>query len=200
MGSCKSVKSFRAFVNACDFEQRKHIEIRVLAICWRLSAFKSPSHEKGIFLKIRSFFPFKFFRGHNWLTNYPYSEFHGSWKTVTLSSISPNWSKHWRFLTFWLSLYFGGSLLFLVCHDTAFLFSTRAVTALGWLSNAHRDMIILVRWDRRSRDALRFNSRFLINSRASCAFAKKSRNAGVQHLDHFLFSVFNSRHDVRSAG
>ena len=108
MGPCKSVKSFRAFVNAYDFEQRKHIEIRVLAICWRLSAFKSPSHEKGIFLKIRSFFPFKFFQGHNWLTNYPYSEFHGSWKTVTLSSISPNWSKHWRFLTFWLSLWLWG--------------------------------------------------------------------------------------------
>ena len=117
-----------------------YIEIRVLAICWRLSAFKSPSHEKGIFLKIRSFFPFKFFRGHNWLTNYPYSEFHGSWKTVTLSSISPNWSKHWRFLAFWLSLCFGSFLLFLVCHDTTFLFSTRAMTALGWLPSAHRDI------------------------------------------------------------
>ena len=58
-----------------------YIEIRVLAICWRLSAFKSPSHEKGIFLKIRSFFSFKFFQGHNWLTNYPDSEFHGHWKT-----------------------------------------------------------------------------------------------------------------------
>ena len=31
MGPCKSVKSFRDFVNACDFEQCKHIEIRVLA-------------------------------------------------------------------------------------------------------------------------------------------------------------------------
>ena len=33
-----------------------------------LSAFKSPSHEKSIFLKIRGFFSFKFFQGHNWLT------------------------------------------------------------------------------------------------------------------------------------
>ena len=145
----------------------------VLAICWRLSALKSPSHEKSIFLKIRSFFSFKFFQGHNWLTNYPDSEFHGHWKTVTLSSISPNLSKHWRFLAFWLSLCFGSFLLFLVCHDTAFLFSTRAMTALDWLPNANRDMIILVRWDRRSRYTNRFNSRFLINSRASCAFCKK---------------------------
>ena len=121
------------------------MEIIVLAICWRLSAFKSPSHEKSIFLKNRSFFSFKFFQGHNWLTNYPDSEFHGHWKTVTLSSISLNLSKHWRFLAFWLSLCFGSFLLFLVCHDTAFLFSTRAMTALGWLPNAHRDMIILVR-------------------------------------------------------
>ena len=73
-------------------------------------AFKSPSHEKGIFLKIRSFFSFKFFQGHNWLTNYPDSEFHGHWKTVTLSSISSNLSKHWRFLAFWLSLCFGSCL------------------------------------------------------------------------------------------
>ena len=101
------------------------------AICWRLSAFKSPSHEKSIFLKIRSFFSFKFFQGHNWLTNYPDSEFHGHWKTVTLSSISPNLSKHRRFLAFWLSLCFGSFLLFLVCHDTAFLFSTHAKAALG---------------------------------------------------------------------
>ena len=35
--------------------------------------------------------------------------------------------------------------MFLVCHDTAFLFSTRAMTALGCLPNAHQDMIILVR-------------------------------------------------------
>ena len=98
-----------------------------------MSAFKSPSHEKSIFLKIRSFFSFKFFQGHNWLTNYPDSEFHGHWKTVTLSSISSNLSKHWRFLAFWLSLCFGSFLLFLVCHDTAFLLSTRAMTTLGWL-------------------------------------------------------------------
>ena len=127
-------------VNACDFEQSKHIEIIVFAICWRLSAFKSPSHEKSIFLKIRSFFSFKFFQGHNWLTNYPDSEFHGHWKTVTLSSISQNLSKHWRFLAFWLSLCFESCLLFLVCHDTAFLFSTRAMTTLGWLPNAQRDI------------------------------------------------------------
>ena len=119
---------------------KANIEITVFAICWRLSAFKSPSHEKSIFLKIRSFFSFKFFQGHNWLTNYPDSEFHGHWKTVTLSSISPNLSKHWRFLAFWLSLCFGSCLLFLVCHYTAFLFSTRAMTALGWLPNAHRDI------------------------------------------------------------
>ena len=140
-------------------------------------ALKSPSDEKSIFLKTRTFFSFKFFQGHNWLTNYPDSEFHGHWKTVTLSSMSPNLSKHWRFLAFWLSLCFGRFLLFLVCHDTAFFFSTRAMTALGWLPNSHRDMIILIRWDRRSRDSNRFNSRFLINSHASCAFAKKLRNA-----------------------
>ena len=64
-----------------------------------MSAFKSLSHEKSIFLKIRSFFSFKFLQGHNWLTNYPDSEFHGHWKTVTLSSISPNLSKHWRFFS-----------------------------------------------------------------------------------------------------
>ena len=56
------------------------------------------------FLKNSQFFSFKFFQGHNWLTNYSDSEFHGHWKTVTLSSISPNLSKHWRFLAFWLSL------------------------------------------------------------------------------------------------
>ena len=117
----------------------------------RLSAFNSP-HEENIFLKIRSFFSFKFFQGHNWLTNYPDSGFHGHWKNVTLSSISPNLSKHWRFLAFWLSLCFASCLLFLVCHYTAFLFSTRAMTALGWLPNAHRDIIILVQWDRPSRD------------------------------------------------
>ena len=107
-----------------------------------LLTFVSVSHEKSIFLKIRIFFSFKFFQGHNWLTNYPDSEFHGHWKTVTLSSLSPNLSKHWRFLAFWLSLCFRSCLLFLVCHYTAFLFSTRAMTTLGWLPNAHRDMII----------------------------------------------------------
>ena len=71
MGPYKSSKTLKGLVNARDFEQSKHIEIIVFAICWRLSAFKSPSHEKSIFLKIRSFFPFKFFQGHNWLTNYP---------------------------------------------------------------------------------------------------------------------------------
>ena len=111
------VLASQVLVNARDFEQSKHIEIIVLAICWRLSAFKSPSHEKSIFLKNRSFFPFKYFQGHNWLTDYPDSEFHGHWKTVTLSSISPNLSKHWRFLAFWLSLCFGSCLLFLVCHS-----------------------------------------------------------------------------------
>ena len=70
------------------------------------------------------------------------SEFHGRWKTVPVSSRSPDLSKHWRFLAFWLSLCFGSFLLFLVCHKTAFLFSTRAMTALGWRPNAHRDMIM----------------------------------------------------------
>ena len=151
-GSLQVKKKFEGLINARDFEQCKHIEIIVLAICWRLSAFKSASHEKSIFLKTRSFFSFNFFQGYNWLSNYPDSEFHGHWKTVTLSFISPNLSKDWRFLAFWLSLCFGTFLLFLVCHDTAFLFSRRAMTALGWLPNAHRDMVILVRWDKRSRD------------------------------------------------
>ena len=105
-------------------------------VCQRLSVLLE---KKSIFLKIRSFFPLKFFQGHNWLANYPDSEFHGHWKTVTLSSISPNLSKHWRFLAFWLSLCFGSFLLFLVCHDTAFLFSTRAMTALGRRPNVHRE-------------------------------------------------------------
>ena len=91
---------------------------------------------KKHFLKKSYFFFFKFFQGHNWLTNYLDCEFHGHWKTVTLSSISPNLSKHWRFLAFWLRLCFGSCLLYLVCHYTAFLFSTRAMTALGWLPNA----------------------------------------------------------------
>ena len=107
-----------------DVMWKHSIQIIALASCWRLSAFKSPFHEKSIFLKIRCFFSFKFFQGHNWLTNYPDSEFHDDWKPVTLSSISPNVSKQWRFLAFWLSLCFGSFLLFLVCDDTAFLFST----------------------------------------------------------------------------
>ena len=40
---------------------RVYIGIIVFAICWSLPAFKSPSHEKSIFLKIRSFFFFKYF-------------------------------------------------------------------------------------------------------------------------------------------
>ena len=60
---------------------------------------------------------------------------------VEFPNLSPNLSKHWRFLAFWLSLSSGSFLLFLFCHDTTFLFSTCAMTALGWLPNAHRDMI-----------------------------------------------------------
>ena len=140
-GSLKVSKKLQGLINARDFEQSKHIEMIVLAICWRLSAFRSPSHEKSIFLKTRSFFCFKFFQGHNWLTNYPDSEFHGHWKTVTLPPINTNLSKHGRFLEFWLSLCFESFLLCLLSHDTAFLFSTHAMTALGWLPNAHQDMI-----------------------------------------------------------
>ena len=81
------------------FRAKQTYRIIVLAICWRLSVFKSPSHKKSIFLKIRSFFPFKFFQGHNWLANYPDFKFHGHWKTMTLPSISPNASKHWRFFS-----------------------------------------------------------------------------------------------------
>ena len=46
-GSLQVSKKLYGLVNARDFEQSKHIEIIVLAICWRLSAFKSPSHEKA---------------------------------------------------------------------------------------------------------------------------------------------------------
>ena len=129
MGPCKSEKALGHCKCKC-----KRIEIIVLAICWRLSAFKSPSHEKSIFLKIRSFFSFKFFQGHNWLTNYPDSEFHGHWKTVTLSSISPNLSKHWRFFSvlaefvLWefsivSSLSWYSILVQYVCNDRAWLTS-----------------------------------------------------------------------------
>ena len=50
---------------------------------------KSPSHEKSIFLKIRSFFPFKFFQGHNWLTNCPDSEVHDHWKNCYIIFYKP---------------------------------------------------------------------------------------------------------------
>ena len=107
-----------------------------------MPAFKSPSHEKSIFLKTCSFFPSNFFRATcNWFTNYPDSEFHGHWKTVT-SSISPNLSRYWRFLAFWLSLCFGTFLLFLVCHDTAFLFSTR----VQWPRLADFRMLTINSW------------------------------------------------------
>ena len=97
LGACKCAQ-FRAkqtYRNYC---------FRYL-LTFNLSAFKSQSRKKSIFLKIRSFFSFKFFQGHNWLTNYPDSEFHSHWKTVTLPSISPNLSKHWRFLAFWFVLW-----------------------------------------------------------------------------------------------
>ena len=80
LGPCKCVR-FRAMQTYTSY---------ILAICWHLSAFKSSSHEKSIFLKIHTFFSFKFFQGQNWLTNYPDSELHGYWKTMTLSSVSPN--------------------------------------------------------------------------------------------------------------
>ena len=127
-GSLQVSKKLWGLVNGREFEQWKHIEIIVLAICWRLSAFKESFSRKKHFLKNPQFFSFKFFSGPQMINELP-----GHWKTVTLSSISPNLSKHWRCLAFWLSLCFGSSLLFLVCHDTTFLFSTRAITALGWL-------------------------------------------------------------------
>ena len=65
-----------------------------------------------------------------------------------ISSIRPNLSKHWRFLAFWLRLCVGSVLLFLVCHDTAFMFSTRHVTSLAsWayimprIKNAKKKMV-----------------------------------------------------------
>ena len=51
---------------------------------------------------------------------------------MTLSSVSPNLSKHGRFSAFWLSLCFGS---FLVCHDTAFSFSRRAMTYITFLTH-----------------------------------------------------------------
>ena len=145
-------KKLHGLVNARDFEQCKHIEIIVLAICWRLSAFKSPSHEKSIFLKIRSFFSFNFFQGHNWLTNYPDSEFQSHWKTETLSSIIPNLSKHCTFLGFWLSLCFGVFYCFysLMIQRSCL----QRVNGRAWLTSecSPRYDNFLVRWYRRSRD------------------------------------------------
>ena len=57
--------------------------------------------KKAFFLKIRSYFSFNFFPGPQLINSLNSdSEFHGHWTTVTLSSISPNLIKHWRFLTF----------------------------------------------------------------------------------------------------
>ena len=55
---------------------------------------------------------------------HPRARFARTWS----SAMNPNLSKHGGFLAFWLSLRFGSFLLFLVCHDTAFLLSTRAMT------------------------------------------------------------------------
>ena len=45
------------------------------------------------------------------------------------------WAQTWvnieDLIAFWLSLCFGSFILFLVCHDTAFSFSTRAMTRLA---------------------------------------------------------------------
>ena len=65
---------------------------------------------------------------------------------MTLSSISPNLSKHWRFLAFWLSLCFGSCLLFLVCHYTAFLFSTRAMRF--WWNSVQRKALMRAMYSR----------------------------------------------------
>ena len=70
-GSLQVSKKLWGLVNGREFEQWKHIEIIVLAICWRLSAFKSPSHEKSIFLKIHSFFPSNFFSGPQMINELP---------------------------------------------------------------------------------------------------------------------------------
>ena len=51
-GSFQVSKQLYGLINARDFEQSKHIEIIIFAICWRLSALKSPSHEKSIFFLI----------------------------------------------------------------------------------------------------------------------------------------------------
>ena len=63
-GSLQVSKKLSGLVNVRDFEQCEHIQIIVLASCCRLPAFKSPSsHEKSIFLKIRSFFLLQIFSG-----------------------------------------------------------------------------------------------------------------------------------------
>ena len=159
--------------------------------------FNSPSHQKSIFLKIRSFFPFKFFQGHNWLTNYLDFEFYGHWKTLTLSSTSPNASKHWRFLAFCLNLCFGNCLLFLVCHCIAFLLSTRAMTTLGCLPNALRDMVILVRPE--TGDCVIHKGSTQFSCVLGLCMNLLSLPNSIQYPGHFLFRVFNSRHDVHSA-
>ena len=50
-GSLQVSKQLWGLVNSRDFERSKHIKILVFAICWLLSALKSPSHEKKHFLK-----------------------------------------------------------------------------------------------------------------------------------------------------
>lgn len=136
MGPCKSAKSSRALQMRAILSNAEHIEIIVLAVCWRLSAFKSPSYEKNIFLKIRSFFSFKFFRATiDLLTT----------RSLNFMVVEKQWHyllwaqtyKHWRFCAL------GTFYSVLVCYDTAFLFSTRAMTALGCLPIAHRDMTSL---------------------------------------------------------
>ena len=120
---------------------------------------KDSFSRKKHFLKNWYFFFLQFFfQGHNWVTNYPDSEFHDHWKTVTLSSISPNFRKPWRFLAFWLSLCFDSFLLFLVCHDTTFLFSTRAMTALVWLTSECSPRYDSFVWENR-RDSRHVTSR-----------------------------------------
>ena len=61
LGHCKCAR-FRAMQTYTNYS---------LAVCWRLSAFKSPSHEKSIFLKIRSFFFFQIFSGPQLINKLP---------------------------------------------------------------------------------------------------------------------------------
>ena len=95
MGPCKSAKSFRTL------QMSNLTDIEIIVLTHSLLTFvsvKSPSYEESIFFKIRSFFFLQIFSGPQLINyNYPDSQFHGHWKTVTLSSISPNLSKHWRF-------------------------------------------------------------------------------------------------------